>query len=156
MKKLILTFVAVVAALGLSFGVTAASADEQAKGQGVQITRVDYNVKGVDTAANAYQEAVQVTNLGEGVASLENCTLEDLTGHQYKFPADFSLDAGAYVYVRTGKSPASGPASWWNDGPNLYWNRTSHMYGNSADSVTLECDGVRKDRVAWNDFTIRP
>ncbi|MGP4093029.1 lamin tail domain-containing protein [Nonomuraea sp. KM90] len=155
MKKLILSLVAVVAALGLTFGVSAASADEQATGK-VQITRVDNNVKGVDTAANAYQESIQVKNLGAESASMTGCTLEDLTGHTYRFPSSFNLAAGAYVYVRTGKSPSVNPASWWNTGPNLYWNRTSHQYGNSTDSVTLECGGNRIDRVSWNDFTIRP
>ncbi|WP_084963288.1 lamin tail domain-containing protein [Thermoactinospora rubra] len=154
MKKIVLTLVGGIAALGLSFGVTAASADEQ--GTGLQIVRVDYNVKGVDTSANAYQESVRVQNKGATPASLAGCTLEDLTGHTYHFPASFSLAPGAYVNVRTGKSPSTDPANWWNSPVNLYWNRTSHMYGNSSDSVTLECGGSRLDRVAWNDFAIRP
>ncbi|MER7063954.1 lamin tail domain-containing protein [Streptomyces albidoflavus] len=154
MKKLFLSIAATLAVLGLGFGVTAASADEQ--GSGLQIVRVDYNVKGVDTAANAYQEAVQVQNKGAAPVSLSGCTLEDLTGHQYDFPATRTLAPGEYVYVRTGKSPSADPANWWNSAVNLYWGRTNHMYGNSADSVTLECSGSRLDRVAWNDFTIRP
>lgn len=154
MKKFVLSLVAGLVILGLSFGVTAASADEQ--GSGLQIVRVDYNVKGVDTAANAYLESVQVQNKGAAALPLAGCTLEDLTGHAFTFPATFSLAPGAYVYVRTGKSPAVSPSSWWNSAVNLYWNRSSHQYGNSTDSTTLECGGVRQDRVAWNDFTIRP
>ncbi|MEV1245182.1 lamin tail domain-containing protein [Nonomuraea sp. NPDC049750] len=154
MKKLILTCAAVAAVLGLSFSVTAASADEQ--GAGLQIVGVDYNVKGVDTASNAYKEAVKVQNKSAASVSLAGCTLEDLTGHTYRFPAARTLASGEYVYVRTGKSPSVDPANWWNTPVNLYWNRSSHQYGNSADSVTLECSGSRLDRVAWNDFTIRP
>ncbi|GII88207.1 hypothetical protein Ssi03_61970 [Sphaerisporangium siamense] len=155
MKKTLLTVVAALAILGLSFGVTTASADEQATG--VQITRVDYNVKGVDTAANAYQEAVQIKNTGTEDASLSGWSLEDSTGHTYRFPRGYTLKSGAYVYVRTGKNPAP-THGWWSDpAVNLYWNRTSHMYGNAADSVTLlRADDTRADRVAWSDFTIRP
>lgn len=152
-------------ALALAFGLTVpvqftmgvASADEQAVGQ-VQIVRVDYNVKGADTAANAYLESVQVKNLSGAPVLMTGWTLEDLTGHVYRFPNGYTLNAGQTVSVRTGKTPSANPASWWNNSTfNLYWNRTQHMYGNSADSVTLiNAADVRQDRVAWNDWTIRP
>lgn len=154
MKKLFLTIAATLAVLSVGFGVTSASADEQ--GSGLQIVGVDYNVKGVDTAANAYKEAIKVQNKSAAPVSLSGCTLEDLTGHTYSFPSTRTLASGEYVYVRTGKSPSADPANWWNTQVNLYWGRSSHQYGNSADSVTLECAGSRLDRVAWNDFTIRP
>ncbi len=172
-------FLAVIAAMvmtGLIAFVTVlspASADEQATGK-IQITRVEYNVRGTDTAANAYKESVKVKNLGMvqvpasaactfgGVPvngqDMTGWTLEDLTGHRYRFPNGYCLRDGAEVNVRTGRTPSTNPASWWNNRAfNLYWNRDSHQYGNAADSVTLEnASGVRQDRVTWNDFTILP
>lgn len=144
---------AMLAATAVSLGV--AHADEQATGQ-VQIVRVEYNVKGADTAANAYLESVRVKNLGAAPVVMTGWTLQDLTGHEYRFPAGYVLNAGQSVFVRTGVKPATLGGWWANPAFNLYWNRSSHMYGNSADSVTLENAGTRVDRVAWNDWTLLP
>jgi hypothetical protein len=156
-----------IAALFIGTSSQSASADEQATGK-VQITRVEYNVKGVDTASNAYLESVKVKNLGADMP-MSGWTLQDLTGHTYHFPSTWDdpsdslttlvpyvLKAGQEVNVRTGVKPASFGGWWSNKAINLYWNRSSHMYGNAADSVTLENAGNVVDRVAWNDFTIRP
>lgn len=147
------------------------SADEGTTGK-IQIVRVEYNVKGTDTSANAYMESVKVRNngvsevspacniLGVGIVGkdMTGWSLEDLTGHRYRFPNGYCLPNGAEVNVRTGKSPSSDSGSWWNNRRvNLYWGRTSHQFGNAADSVVLENnDGSRQDRVTWNDFTILP
>lgn len=133
---------------------TLAHADESATGK-VQIVRVEYNVRGIDTPANAYLESVQVKNLGAD-QDMTNWTLEDSTGHAFTFPAGYVLKANQAVNVRTGVKPATLTGWWANPLTNLYWNRSHHMYGNSADSVTLENAGTRVDRVAWNDFTILP
>ena len=131
-----------------------AHADESATGK-VQIVRVEYNVRGVDTPANAYLESVRVKNLGAD-QDMTNWTVEDSTGHAYTFPAGYVLKANQTVNVRTGVKPTTLTGWWADSAANLYWNRTHHMYGNSSDSVTLENNGVRVDRVAWNDFTILP
>lgn len=155
-SSIIAALVAVVIAGSIGYGlISQANADEQATGA-PQIVRVEYNVKGVDTSSNAYLESVQVKNTTGAAVTMTGYTLEDLTGHTYRFPSGYSLAAGAVVNVRTGVKPASF-GGWWSDpSKNLYWNRSSHQYGGS-DSVTLQdASGARLDRVAWNDFTIRP
>jgi hypothetical protein len=155
-RRILLALTMAGALIGLgALGPVPSVADEQATGL-VQIIRVEYNVKGTDTAANAYLESVKVKNLSGAPVPMNGWTLEDLTGHVYHFPAAYVLAAGEEVNVRTGHTPSVNPASWWNGHANLYWNRSAHQYGNSADSTTLENSGVRVDRVAWNDFTIRP
>lgn len=156
-------FAMAIAALFIGVSSQSASADEQATGN-VQITRVEYNVKGVDTAANAYLESVKVKNLGVTTSTgcvgtgqnMTGWTLQDLTGHTYHFPANYCLANNQEVNVRTGVKPASFMGWWATPSINLYWNRSSHQYGNAADSVTMEDGSVVVDRVAWNDFTIRP
>lgn len=173
MKRLTASALALVgtATLGLVGSAVEQRLDEQAVGQGAQIVRVDYNAKGVDTSANAYQELVRVQNKNaatavpqttacdpaEGDVTMTGYTLQDTTGHTYVFPT-YCLEPGDYVDVRTGRSPSTSATSWWNNAEfNLYWKRSTHQYGNASDSATLErADGTRVDRVAWSDFSIRP
>lgn len=148
--------VILVGAIGYSLTVTA-NADDRATGQGAQIVRVENNVHGVDTAANAYLESVAIENESVAPVDLSGWTLRDATGHRFHFPSGYMLGTGATVRVRTGKLPAGASAWWTNPAFNLYWNLDHHQYGNRTDSVSLR-DGsnVEHDYVAWNDFTIFP
>lgn len=157
MTNIIAALVTVVIAGSIGYGlISQANADEQSTGS-PQVVRVEYNVRGTDTASNAYLESVQVKNTTGAAVVMTGYTLEDLTGHAYQFPDGYSLAAGASVNVRTGVKPASFGGWWADPSKNLYWGRSNHQYGNAADSVTLQdASGARLDRVAWNDFTIRP
>lgn len=148
--------VMVTAGMGLSLTTSGASADEQAVG--VQLVRWEYNVPGVDTAANAYRESVKVKNTSGVPVNMTGWTVEDLTGHTFHFPSGYILNAGQEVNVRTGVKPSTLGGWWANPAANLYWNRSQHMYANgtAGESVVLQNSGSTVDRVNKNPFTIRP
>lgn len=148
--------VIMVGVLGYSMSITA-SADDRAAGQGPQIIRVENNVHGTDTAANAYLESVAVQNLSDAPVNLTGWYLRDTTGHRFTFPEGYTLGANATVRVRTGVMPATASAWWANPAFNLYWKLSHHQYGNRTDSVSLrDATGVEHDYVSWSDFTIFP
>jgi len=73
-------------------------------------------------------EYVRIENHGAGPTTMTNWSLCDAQGNCYVFP-NFTLGAGAQVFVRTGTGV--------NDVDDLYWGRSDPVWDNTGDTATL-------------------
>lgn len=169
------TLLAVLAAvLGASVVASTASADQAPlpgddRGN-VQIIQLRYNVRGVDTSANAKYEWIALRNLGLSAVDIDGWTIEDATGNAYELLGDSAWDVpgtpvieldpilkpGQTVVVHTGRDTV--PSADVAGAVNLYWGRWHHVWANSGkDAATVyNAAGARVDRLAYDDFTVTP
>lgn len=107
---------------------------------GAQISQVVYDPPGSDTAANADQETVTISNTGTSALSMQGWTLSDAGGHRYTVP-DVDVPAGADVTVHSGDGT--------DDTDDLYagWG---HFWNNTGDTATLtDASGTSVDTCSW-------
>jgi hypothetical protein len=110
----------------------------------VQITYVNYNAPGADTASNTSVngEVVRITNKGTTAKYLTGWTLRDIQGHVYKFPAT-KLNPGKSLLVYTGRG--------LNTVAKRYWGMRYHVWNNGGDKAVLRtATGVLADTCAWS------
>lgn len=172
MRRTLLAALAVVLAVGVA--ASTASADQAPlpgddRGN-VQIVQLRYNVRGVDTSANAKHEWVALRNLGLAPVDIDKWTIEDATGNEFTFLGDSAWDVpgtaaieldpilkpGQTVVVHTGRNTV--PSADIAGVVNLYWGRWHHVWANSGkDAATLyNAAGQRVDRLTYDDFTVTP
>ncbi|GAA2097182.1 lamin tail domain-containing protein [Actinomadura alba] len=109
----------------------------------IQIYRVYYNSPGSDTGSNTSLngEWVQLKNTSRTSRSLKSWKLKDKTGYTYTF-GTFTLGAGKYVTVRTGKGT--------NTTTNRYWGRSWYVWNNTGDTAYLRNSaGTLMDSCSW-------
>jgi hypothetical protein len=110
----------------------------------VQFTRIAYNAAGVDNRTNKSinGEYVQLTNRSRKNINLKGWTFRDAAGNLYRFTTNYTLFAGKYVTVRTGKGT--------NTAHTRYWGKSYHVWNNSGDTATLRTDaGKTIDSCRW-------
>jgi endonuclease YncB( thermonuclease family) len=95
----------------------------------LSLAEIHANAEG-DDYDNLNDEYLVFTNPGNDSLDLTGWTLHDEAGHEYAFPAGFTLSAGESVTVHTG--------SGTNSGTDLYWDASSPVWNNTGDTVTVE------------------
>lgn len=92
---------------------------------------------------NLNDEYVVFENVGDEVLSLGGWTVTDEAGKKYKFPTEFTLEAGETVTLRTG--------SGTDTETDLYWDAGSPVWNNGGDTVIITtADGERVLKVAYS------
>lgn len=74
--------------------------------------------------------ATPARNTGPTDRNLGNWLVRDLANWCYRLPAGFTLKAGRYVRIHTGKGT--------DDGNDLYWGRGWYVWNNTGDRATLK------------------
>lgn len=90
----------------------------------IQFYKIYYNSPGSDTRSNSSLNAeyVVIKNKSSSNRRLTGWTIRDAAGHTYKF-GTFTLRAGYYVYVHTGRGTNTSTHRYWGSG-NYIWNNT--------------------------------
>lgn len=104
-------------------------------GAAVRVDRVHADAAGSDRE-NLEDEYVVLRNDADAAVDMTGWRLQDAAGHTYRFPAGFTLDAGATVTVYSGDG---------TDAPDaLYWGAGAPVWNNDGDTVYLfAADGER-------------
>jgi hypothetical protein len=120
-----------VALVAGALGVLSPAATGGAEAAGcVQIHRVYYNSPGSDTGSNSSLNAewIQLKNVCSTGKSISGWRIKDIAGHTYTF-GTFTLRAGAYVKVHTGKGT--------NTTTDRYWAKAWYIWNNTGDTAYL-------------------
>ncbi|MFC4067597.1 lamin tail domain-containing protein [Actinoplanes subglobosus] len=110
----------------------------------VQFTRIQYNAPGTDSRTNKSinGEYFQLTNKSSKNLNLKGWTVRDAAGNLYRFTGDYTLNAGKYMTVRTGKGT--------NTAHVRYWGKTYHVWNNGGDAAALRTDAAKTiDTCKW-------
>jgi Lamin Tail Domain len=133
--------------VALMCGVLTMSAPSADAASNIQFGRIQYNAPGTDTNTNTSVngEYVQIKNHATHSVIMTHWTLRDAQSHVYTF-GTFTLAAGSYVNVHTGKGTNSTHVRYWG----LGW----HVWNNTGDTATLKnASGVVMDRCSWTGST---
>ena len=109
----------------------------------VKLYKVVYDPSGKDTHSNAQidREYVVLKNTGRHSVKITGWTVRDTKKHVYAF-GSFTLKAGAYVYIHTGRGT--------DTGKNVYQQRGWYVWNNTADKVYLRTTaGSTVDTCGW-------
>jgi len=99
---------------------------------GLAVERVHADAAGNDHE-NLNDEYVVFGNDADATLSLGGWVVRDEGGHSYTFPADFALDPGETVTLRTGAGE--------DTADTRYWGSDSAVWNNGGDTVVVERDG---------------
>lgn len=116
--------------LGVSLAAGPQAASSAQAAPCVTIYRIYYNSPGSDDGSNGSLNAEWIrlhNSCGTG-KSLSNWKIKDLAGHTYTF-GTYTLGAGAYVKVHTGKGS--------NTSTDRYWARAAYIWNNDRDTAYL-------------------
>jgi Lamin Tail Domain len=119
------------AILAMAFAVAPSTAPTASAAGCVQISKISYDSPGSDTGANSSLNAewVQLHNRCATAKSLSGWTIRDVASHVYKF-GSYTLKAGGYVKVHTGRGS--------NTGADRYWGQGWYIWNNTGDTATLK------------------
>jgi hypothetical protein len=124
---------------GIAGAVTPASAPVASAAPCVVIYRVYFDSPGSDTGSNTSLNAewIKLHNRCSTNKSLTSWRIKDKAGHRYVF-GTYTLKAGAYVAVHTGKGT--------NTATNRYWGQGWYIWNNTGDTAYLvNSAGTRVD-----------
>jgi hypothetical protein len=113
----------------------------------VQFSLVQYNSPGRDTTSNKSLngEYWRITNKTRATINLKFWTVKDRAGNTYRFPS-YTLAAGRYVLIATGKGTNNRPSFW------RYWGRKGHVLNNTGDALYLRSStGKLIDSCSWGN-----
>lgn len=98
----------------------------------IKIHRIVYDPSGKDTGANRHlnREMIVLHNTGPTDRKLSNWLVRDKANHRYLIPEGFTLKAGRYVRIHTGKGS--------NDGNDLFQRRGWYVWNNTGDRATVK------------------
>ncbi len=85
-----------------------------------------------DESQNLNDEYIVLKNTGETTLDLGSWTVTDAAGHEYTFPKDFQLEAGATVTLHTG--------SGTDTESDLHWGSGSAVWNNGGDTIIVRND----------------
>lgn len=133
------------ALVGLALGAVILPATAaQAATPVVEITKVYVNSPGSDTRSNTSLNAeyVVLKNTTSKTISLTGWTVRDKSKHIYTF-GSFSLGAGKYVTLHTGKGT--------NTSTNRYWGSGNYIWNNTGDEAYLRrpATSTNTDTCSW-------
>lgn len=86
----------------------------------------------IQTGGMLNEERVKLTNTGDTSLDLSGYRIEDEVGERYIFDEEFTLAAGASVYVHTG--------SGTDDADDLYMGYSREIWNDSGDTVSVYDD----------------
>lgn len=114
--------------------VALAAEPADAASSSVRIYKVVYDPSGPDTHSNSQlnREYVVLKNGGSRTVRLTGWTVRDTKRHVYTFGA-FSLKAGKYVYIHTGRGT--------DTSTHVYQNRGWYVWNNTGDKIYLRTAG---------------
>lgn len=97
----------------------------------VEIHRIVYNPSGTDTRANSQlrREVLVLRNTGPRPRHIGDWVVRDKVNHRYRIPTGFTLGAGRYVRIHTGKGS--------NDANDLFWGRGWYVWNNDGDRAAV-------------------
>lgn len=82
-----------------------------------------------DESQNLNDEYLVFENTGETTLDLGGWTVADAASHEYTFPEDFELEAGATVTLHTGRGA--------DTESDLYWGSDSGVWDNGGDTIIV-------------------
>jgi len=119
-----------------------------AAGAKLVFRKVYVNSPGPDTRSNTSLNAeyIVVRNIGTASANLRGWTVRDKAQHIYVFSTNFTLAAGTYVKLHTGKGT--------NTARHRYWGSGNYIWNNKGDTAYLRRpSGKTADKCSWGSVS---
>jgi hypothetical protein len=144
-----LTTISVLGGLSSSSGALPDTAGNEAETTDSPLA-IDWIVADADsqTGGNLNDERVKLTNTGDSELDLSGYRIDDNVGKRFIFPKEFTLDAGASVYVHTG--------SGTDDADDLYMGYTREIWNDSGDTVRVYDDSGTLVASYTYDYPVYP
>jgi hypothetical protein len=120
--------------------------DPPAANTTLRVVKVSYNPPGADTKANRNGEWVKIKNFGARGVGMTGYTLQNATGHIYRFPTT-RLGAGKSLTVYTGRGV--------NTTSSRYWRSGVHIWNNSGREKAILRDSYER-RVSLRSWISKP